>query len=209
MILLFIFISVFLSSISTKIVNQLLTQKYPKYKSSHFKWMITLSIVINLILQLKLFDKMNVALSFNSIYFCCLLFVFTLFMSIISSCLAIAFVIDVLYYELPNELNFLIGILFMPILLFIYSGKTIATGFIIFILYFVLAFFTNSFGMGDAKLSLALGIGIKLNLLLKFMFLSFLFASLFSLIKILKDKMDLKSEIAFGPFIIISFLLIF
>ena len=128
---------------------------------------------------------------------------------VISSCLAISSAVDILTYELPDELNLLVGISIIPIAFFLYSGLSILTGIAIFIIYFLLAIFTNSFGMGDVKLSLAIGMGLKFSLLFKFIFFAFLFASIFSILKIATKKANLKSEIAFGPYIVLSFILLF
>lgn len=210
MIFLFILAATLLPCVSTKILNQLLIKKYPKYKHNCLNKMIILSLAINLIIQPKLFTKMNeILLTNNENIFYYLTFILALLMTIISSCLAIDFIIDLLYFELPNEINLLIGVLLIPISLFIYSGRTFITAITIFIIYMLLALFTDSFGMGDAKLALALGLGIKFSLLNKFMFVSFLLGSIYSVAKIIKHKTNLKTEIAFGPFIILGFLSIF
>lgn len=210
MIIFFILLSLLASCVISDKLNRELVLKYPKYKSNYSKHMMFLAIIINLILQLKFLNKIN-TIDFlnNDVFMNLAIIICFILIIIISSCLAVSSIIDLLYFELPDELNILIGLSLIPIAIFFYSGKSIFTGIAIFLIYFSFAIFTDSFGMGDAKLALALGFGIKLSLLLKFMFLSFLFASVFSILKIIVYKESLKSEIAFGPYIALSFLLIF
>ena len=210
MIIFFILLSLLASCVISDKLNRELVLKYPKYKSNYSKHMMFLAIIINLILQLKFLNKIN-RMDFlnNNVFMNLAIIICFISIIIISSCLAVSSIIDLLYFELPDELNILIGLSLIPIAIIIYSGKSIFTGIAIFLIYFSFAIFTDSFGMGDAKLALALGFGIKISLLLKFMFLSFLFASIFSTMKIIVHKESLKSEIAFGPYIALSFLLIF
>ena len=203
MILFLLTLSIFITNILAMKMNNILIKKYSNYNKHNSRYIRLLAILINLIVQVKFFDRLadvhtNTLLA--SICFISLI--------VLSSCLAVLFIIDINYFELPNELTILSGLSLIAFSILFYSGKSIITGVIIFIIYFLFAIFTNSFGMGDAKLAFGLGFGVNFSLLINFMFLSFLFASIFSIINIIKYKHKLKSEIAFGPFIIISFLLL-
>ena len=210
MILFFILLSSIASCALTWYFNKLLVIKYPKYKSNYIRHMMCLSIIINLILQSKFLHRTN---EFSNLSYTqgisIIIIAGLLLLTIVSASLAVSFVIDCLYFELPDELNLLICIALIPVSVLLYSGKSIITGIAIFVIYFLIAIFTDSFGMGDAKLVLGLGMVIKLPLLIKFMFISFLFASIYSIFKMVVFKQDKKSEIAFGPFIVLSFLLMF
>lgn len=210
MILFFIIFSSLISSMLSRALNEKIVEKYPKYNLKHSRYTVVLAALINLIVQYKLFNKVTLmSLANSKLHFGILLVFCFLLGIIISGCIAVSCIIDLLYFELPNELNLLIGLSLIPFSILAYSGKSLLAGLLIFAIYFSFAIFTDSFGMGDAKLALALGFGVEFSLLFNFMFLSFLFASIFSIIKIVKYKDKLKSEIAFGPFIILSFLLIF
>lgn len=206
MILFFMILSSLASFILSRIISKKMASKYNLGNSIHIA---ILSTMLNLIIQYKFLKRITLTPINNSeIYFNLMIILCFLLGIVISSCLTVSFIIDLLYFELPNELNLIIGLSLIPFSIFIYSGKSLLTGLSIFIIYFLFAIFTDGFGMGDAKLALALGFGVEFSLLFKFMFLSFLFASIFSIIKIVVYKNKLKSEIAFGPFIVLSFLLI-
>lgn len=183
---------------------------YPEYNIKKGWTIKYLSILINAILQFAFLNKISGVnfIESNSMH---KLFLITCFISLIliSSCIACSCIIDLHVFELPDETNLIILLSMIPISLYFYSGKSILTGLIIFLIYFALALYTDSFGMGDVKLAVALGLGIKLSMTLKFMFLSFLFAAIVGIFKIIIKKTDLKSEIAFGPYIALSFILLF
>ena len=206
MILFFMILSSLASFMLSRIISKKMASKYNLGNSIHIA---ILSTMLNLIIQYKFLKRITLTPINNSeIYFNLMIILCFLLGIVISSCLTVSFIVDLLYFELPNELNLIIGLSLIPFSIFIYSGKSLLTGLSIFIIYFLFAIFTDGFGMGDAKLALALGFGVEFSLLFKFMFLSFLFASIFSIIKIVVYKNKLKSEIAFGPFIVLSFLLI-
>lgn len=194
----------------TKKIYRRLIVNYPNYASEYSQYINALAIIVNFLLQFKFLNKLNTVNFFMYGTFKQLLVpICIMSIIVISSCLAISSAVDILTYELPDELNLLVGISIIPIAFFLYSGLSILTGIAIFIIYFLLAIFTNSFGMGDVKLSLAIGMGLKFSLLFKFIFFAFLFASIFSILKIATKKANLKSEIAFGPYIVLSFILLF
>ena len=208
--ILLIFLSSVLCYLFTSKLYSRLVVNYPKYAFEHSNYIEYLGVIINAILQLIFFKKL-VNLSFADSSILELIFIVICFISIIviSSCIAIAFVVDILTYELPDETNLIILICMIPISLYFYSGKSVLTGISIFIIYFIMAICTNNFGMGDVKLALALGIGIEFSMLFRFMFLSFLLATIISIVKLASKKGNLKSEIAFGPYIALSFIMLF
>ena len=205
-----IFLSSALCYLFTSKLYSRLVVNYPKYAMDKSEYIRYVGILINIVLQLTFFNKL-VNLNFADSSMLEKIFIFICFISIIliSSCMAIASVVDIATYELPDETSLIILLCMIPISLYLYSGKSLLTGIAIFLIYFILAISTNSFGMGDVKLALALGIGIKFSMLFKFIFLSFLLAAIFILFKFVSKKGDLKTEIAFGPYIALSFILLF
>lgn len=208
--ILVLLISSILTYLLTSIIYQRLVVNYPEYAFDKSHIMKLGSFILNLFLQFKFLNTIALLnIPRHSILNTILVIICFFSIAFISSCISIICFIDILIYEIPNELSLLIGLFMVPVSLVLYSGSSILTGIIIFSLYLGIALLTDNFGMGDVKLSLALGIGIKFNLLLKFVFLSFLLAFIFSIIKILKNKSNIKKEIPFAPFIALSFILLF
>ena len=201
-------LSCLLCCVCTIYLNNKIIAKYAKYKHNHLKIMLMLSVAANIALQYKL---LNINSSITRLSTLCFLLVV-----IISSCLSISTVIDILYHELPDEMNLLILISMLPIAIYFYNGHSLITGLIVFVGYFLLASFRDDFGMGDAKFAFATGIGIRFALMFKFVYMSFLLASVFAVILICVDKFILKKnvnvlrkEMAFGPYIALSFVIFF
>lgn len=205
-----IIISSLLSIFISRKIYSRLTVLYPDYNLDHSGIIYYISAIVSFILQSSFLDKI-VEVNFINCSNLHKIFLIMCFIStiLISSCLAVSCVIDWFVYELPDETNLIILLSMIPLSLYLNSGKSLLTGIIIFIIYFALSVWTNSFGMGDVKLAVALAIGLKLSTLFKFIFLSFLFASIFSIIKMVVKRADLKSEIAFGPYIALSFIILF
>jgi leader peptidase (prepilin peptidase)/N-methyltransferase len=131
---------------------------------------------------------------------------FYLFIFILS---LILFVIDWEHQYLPDELTFLIFVL--GILMFFGRDNGLFsylfTGFLWSNFILVLNIITKGKGMGlgDVKLALGLGVFFSLGYGLVFIFLAFLTGALAGIILILARKAGLKSKVAFGPFLILSF----
>ena len=115
--------------------------------------------------------------------------------------------IDALFKELPDENNLIMGVSLFIVSLIILDYKVILTAIFIFIIFFTMSIVTNQFGMGDVKMMTMMGLGFNFDKILNFIFVSFLLASIYSLFKILFRK-NKDNNIAFGPFLIISFLMI-
>jgi leader peptidase (prepilin peptidase)/N-methyltransferase len=121
----------------------------------------------------------------------------------------ILFVIDWEHQYLPDELTFLIFVL--GILMFFVRDNGLFsylfTGFLLSNFILVLNIITKGKGMGlgDVKLALGLGVFFSLGYGLVFIFLAFLTGALAGIILILARKAGLKSKVAFGPFLILSF----
>lgn len=124
------------------------------------------------------------------------------------------FLITVLVTDIEHQLIF-DEVVFWGILLtftyLLFSGENLypyllssVTGGLIFLfLYF--ATLGAGMGLGDVKLALWLGLSLKLKLLVVFVSASFMVGGIFSAILLLFGRAKLKQKIAFGPFMIIGY----
>lgn len=116
------------------------------------------------------------------------------------------FVIDTEYQIIPDNLNWIILILFL-----IGSSNNIFTGLfsglMASLLLLTLNLITkgNGMGLGDVKLALGLGAWFSLFDSLNWLLVSFLTGGLVASILLIRGKAKLKSKIAFGPFLIVGF----
>jgi leader peptidase (prepilin peptidase)/N-methyltransferase len=134
----------------------------------------------------------------------------TLFYFLIFTLSLILLVIDWENQFLPDKMIFLLFIL--AVLMLLFNGNTdifahLLTGFLLSSVLLILNLFTKGRGMGlgDVKLALALGVFFTLNYGLVWMFSAFLTGAIAGIILILSRKADLKTKVAFGPFLIVSF----
>lgn len=197
------FIGLIVSVILSFLISLYLKNKYTEYNLNKIN--IGFITILDIIIYLLIIYKFNINSFENNIATSS--FVYLLY-STISSSLATSFVIDVLFKELPDENNLMIGISLFVISILLRNYKCIITSVIIFILFFALSVLTNQFGMGDVKLMTMMGLGFYPDKIISFIFISCLLASIYSILKIIitKDKKDI--TMAFGPFLIISFLMI-
>lgn len=131
-----------------------------------------------------------------------------LFISAIVMLLNIVF-IDYKYRVIPNKLVLLIFIIaIVNFIINISSYKSLLFGVLFAIVFCLILYKFSSFGGGDVKLliSLSLLIGFY-NTFLLFL-ISFLLASIYGGILMLRKKANLKSAIPFGPFVGIGFIIL-
>lgn len=127
-------------------------------------------------------------------------FILYLLLSII---LVSIFVIDLMHQIIPDELVFA-GIVMS--VLFNLSFGNLFSGFLAasFLLIIHLITKGKGMGLGDVKFAVLGGIIVGLNGVFHWLVLSFLTGAIAGCILILTKKSDLKSKIAFGPFLIIA-----
>jgi len=136
--------------------------------------------------------------------------VFLLPSLLICSILITILIIDYQNQIIPDEL--LIGLLIIICLFFptlIFTNLLGALGGMSFFLIIYLLTKGRAMGYGDVKLVFILGLLLSPMVFLKTLYLAFLTGGAVSAILLLSKKANLKTAIAFGPFIIISFLLFF
>lgn len=115
------------------------------------------------------------------------------------------FVIDLENQIIPDELSWLV---LLGGVLYFFSFEKIFVGFLLSFLILFIYLITKGRGMGLGDVKLILGLGVWLGLVngFNFLFISFLTGGLFALILLISGKAKLKTKIAFGPFLIIGFL---
>ena len=116
------------------------------------------------------------------------------------------FVIDVESQIIPDNLSILV---FLSGILYSFSFEHLFAGFFLSFLILLIFLLTKGKGMGlgDVKLTLGLGVWLGFSKGFLFLLLSFLVGGIFASILLLTKKAKMKTKIAFGPFLIIGFLI--
>ena len=122
-------------------------------------------------------------------------------------CLTV-FIIDLEHQIIPDEVSWIIFGFALITLVgspfnYIFSGFLFA----VLILFIHLITKGKGMGLGDVKLALALGTWLGLEKGFTWLFLSFLTGGIVASILLITSKAKLKTKIAFGPFMIIAFLI--
>ena len=129
---------------------------------------------------------------------------------LLSAVLIVIFVFDLKYYLIPGKVLFfgiLISILF-NVLLFWEVLISKILGALLFGSFFLFQYLLSKgkwIGFGDIKLGAFLGFVLGWKLSLVNLFLSYLIGAIISIGLIASQKKTLKSEIPFGPILIIGF----
>ena len=150
-----------------------------------------------------LFGLASLAYAHNLVMLLLSLFIICLLVSI--------FVIDFEHQLIPDELVFLgLAAILIYLLPSSYFYQNLLAGFSAALFLLLVHFLTlgRGMGLGDVKLALFLGAILGLSNLVYFFFASFLTGGLVAFILILTGKAKLKQKIAFGPFLIIGFLIV-
>ena len=116
------------------------------------------------------------------------------------------FIIDLENQIIPDELSWLI---FIGGILYLFSFELIFSAFLLSSLILLIHLVTlgRGMGLGDVKLTLGLGVWLGLSKGLLFLLSSFLTGGIIASILLLTGRAKMKSKIAFGPFLIIGFLI--
>lgn len=115
-------------------------------------------------------------------------------------------VIDLEHQIIPDELVliiFILGLLFKYNVLYL----SLFSGFFCASLLLLLYVFTKGRGMGlgDVKLAVALGVWLNLTSGMAWLMTSFIIGGLVATILLVSRKANMKTKIAFGPFLVIAF----
>lgn len=145
--------------------------------------------------------------------------IFTFILTTIAICLLIIiFVYDLYHKIIPDVFSYSFGILSLIYLFFNFKGWDLIAPIALFLPFYLLWRISNGnwIGLGDGKL--AFGFGGFLGLVYGFsaIILSFWIGAVFAIGLMLIDRLrskskniTIKSEIAFGPFMIIAFLIVY
>jgi leader peptidase (prepilin peptidase)/N-methyltransferase len=135
----------------------------------------------------------------------------SVFLSILSILIAV-FIIDLEHQYIPDTLVFILSLLVFIVLmlssnagLFLYL--TAGLGSAVFLLFIHLSTLGRGMGLGDVKLALAMGLVLGYPLAVVWMFSSFVLGSIIGIILIVLKAAKFKQRIAFGPFLVLGFLL--
>jgi|WetSurMetagenome_2_1015567.scaffolds.fasta_scaffold40149_3 leader peptidase (prepilin peptidase) / N-methyltransferase len=153
------------------------------------------------------FGPVNALFSFN--------FFQVIFWWIMASFLVVIFVFDFKYYIIPDETIYPAIIISMLWIMYLFSfGAIDRAGVVYFIasalgasfFFFLIWFFSRgmAMGFGDVKLAILMGLLLGYPNIIVGLFLGFLFGAIIGSILILFKKKGFKSEIPFGPFLLVG-----
>lgn len=132
--------------------------------------------------------------------------------------LVVIFVYDLYHKIIPDVLSYTFGILGLIYLLFNFSGWNLFAPIIFFLPFYLLWRISNGtwIGLGDGKLAFGFGGFLGLIYGLSALILSFWIGAVFAIGLMLIDRLrskgksiTMKTEIPFGPFMILAFLLVY
>ncbi len=138
----------------------------------------------------------------------------TLFLMILSPILISIFFIDLDHQIIPDNLvfsgiiiSFLYLLLFTPQVLYLNLFSGFLSSLFLLILYFITR--EKGMGLGDVKFAVLAGMILGFSNIFHWLFLAFLTGAVIGCILILiSKKINLKSKIAFGPFLIFALYLV-
>lgn len=131
------------------------------------------------------------------------------------SFLILIFVFDFKYYMIPDEVIYPAIIISIFWLLYSFSfgalGKidlvyTVVSALVAALFFFLIWLFSRglAMGFGDVKLALLIGLLLGFPAVMPGLFLGFLFGAIIGSVMVLSKKKGFKSEIPFGPFLILG-----
>jgi len=130
----------------------------------------------------------------------------------VASALIIIFIYDLKHYLIPDKVLF--PAIIIAFLYQLFVNFNLIVNFLIAVVIasgFFLAIFLISkgrwMGFGDVKLAVLMGLLLGVSNVLAALFLAFFFGAIISIILVIFHKKKLKSEIPFGPFLILGTLL--
>lgn len=189
--------------ISSFVINRFLRKRYIEYSLSDKSIMLSmiLSVFFSVVIAFKLYanDYFYELDTYIKMLFCVI-------SGIMTGTLASSFVIDVLFKELPDENNVLIGLCIFLLSVSQLGFNTIWSSIIVFVIFFTVSILSGQFGMGDVKMMFFMGLGFLPYKIMDFLFITFTLASVYSIVMMILSKFTKKDVLPFGPFLIIGFL---
>jgi prepilin signal peptidase PulO-like enzyme (type II secretory pathway) len=132
-----------------------------------------------------------------------------LFWLYISTVLIIIFVYDLKHYEIPDKI--LIPAIIITFIFCILFNFSLILNYLLAVLigfgFFFSIFYISAgkwMGFGDVKFAILMGLLLGVSNILLALFLAFFFGAIIGIILLIYEKKGLKSEIPFGPFLILG-----
>ncbi len=136
---------------------------------------------------------------------------FTIYLFVVSSLLIIIFVYDLKHYIIPDKIIFLaIAVVFLYKIIFNFQTSNlyspILSALVASAFFFLLWLVSRGkwMGLGDAKLAFLMGLFLGYPQILVAMFSAFLIGAIIGLGLIVCRKKTLKSQVPFGPFLVVG-----
>lgn len=120
------------------------------------------------------------------------------------------FIIDFEHQIIPDELSiliFLLGLFTLGSSLFIHLFPAFLSALLLLNIHLITL--GRGMGLGDVKLAIALGVWLSLFDNIKWLTVSFIIGGIVAVVLLLLNKAQLKTKIAFGPFLIIGFWIVY
>lgn len=145
-----------------------------------------------------------------------LAFLNLLFYFFITTCFVMIFVFDFKWFIIPDGLTFTGIIVTLTYLLsqtFVFDVlsqdillQRVITAFVVFLFFFALYFFSGgrAMGFGNVKLVILLGLLLGFPKILPALFIAFAIGAIIGIILMLFKKKGIKSEVPFGPFLVLG-----
>ncbi|MCK4588633.1 prepilin peptidase [Candidatus Woesebacteria bacterium] len=158
--------------------------------------------------------ELATALGFVGIWSLSLGPVFSVFLILVFSLLVAVFVIDLEQKIVPDELVFTgFGLTVFYLLLaspsILFTNLTAGFGAALFLLLVHLATRGRGMGLGDVKLAVFIGTLLGWPMTLVWLFTAFLTGAVVGTILVLAKKVSFGKQIAFGPFLVMSLIIVF
>ena len=192
---------------------------------------ITIFIVLCLLVVFKLVDKFDLTKKHFSIIGVLSLVtsIFYLYEKEVSNMVTILIpivffiliyisIVDLFYQEIPDFAIILLLILSFPLTLSLLNGRMTMNNVVILISenvvylgFFILVYLLTkgSLGFGDVKLSLPIGVLLTKVFFLKFVGIAFILGGIYALYLLKFKERQEDEKIAFGPFMIIAFFILY
>ena len=136
---------------------------------------------------------------------------FTIYLFVVSSLLIIIFVYDLKHYIIPDKIIYpAIAVVFLYKIIFNFQTSnlysSILSALVVSGFFFLLWLVSHGkwMGLGDAKLAFLMGLFLGSPNILSALFLAFLIGAIIGLGLVALGKKNLKSQVPFGPFLVVG-----
>ncbi len=173
------------------IVSFIWLRKHCRYCQKKISWQYPIVELISGLLWVLIFYKFGFSLI--TIYY---LFIFSLFLVIV--------VYDFKWRIIPDKVVY--PAIIIALIYNLFNALSLFAALIAFLFFFMFFYFSKgrAMGLGDAKLAFLIGLFLSPLLAIAAFMLAFIIGAVFGIILIGLGKKSLKSQIAFGPFLVLG-----